>query len=163
MPIPQDLGGAPAQLSWYIGSDGCLYARELQTGGRFRIADLSSDSAAGPAGPEGPQGEPGPAGEQGPQGEPGATGPKGDQGDPGTAGAPGAPGVITADAPSDGTPYARQDAGWVEATAPPVSMKSPDSASQISLQVVNGGDLVVSQSSGPNAGKSVNLTYGKWT
>jgi hypothetical protein len=27
---------------------------------------------------------------------------------------------------------------------------------------VTGGDLVVTALTGPNAGKSVNLTYGKW-
>lgn len=110
-------------MSWYIGSDGCLYARELQTGGRFRIADLSSDSAAGPAGPEGPQGEPGPAGEQGPQGEPGPAGPSG-------------------------------------AT---LDMVSPDGASTVTLALINDGDMVATQVTGPNAGKTVNLTYGKWT
>jgi Collagen triple helix repeat (20 copies) len=151
MPTPQDLGGAPAQLTWYIGSDGCLYAHELQTGGRFQLKDITAGEAAGPAGPQGepgPEGPPGPRGPAGQDGADGATGP---------AGAPGADGAITTDAPSDGTPYVRQDAAW----APNVLTSMQASDASVLLSLVN-GDIIATQKNGPNAGKSVNLTYGKW-
>jgi hypothetical protein len=75
------------------------------------------------------------AGPPGPQGE---QGPPGPQGDPGAQGPPGDP-------PSS------------------LDMVSPDALSTVTLTLVNGGDIVASQSTGPNAGKTVNLTYGKWT
>jgi hypothetical protein len=37
-----------------------------------------------------------------------------------------------------------------------------DGTNAIALSMNVNGDLVVSQSAGPNAGKSVNLTYGLW-
>jgi hypothetical protein len=148
---------ADAQVRFFIGQDGKLYAFEYQTAQTFIVGEPETADVAPPQGPPGPQGEQGPQGDPGPAGQDGAPGPAGKDG------APGADGAISTDAPSDGTPYARQDADWVAATAPPVSMKSPDSSSAVSLSLVNGGDLVISQSSGPNAGKSVNLTYGKWS
>lgn len=151
MAIPTDLGGAPAQLSWFIGSDGALYVHELQTGGRFRLVSVTEEGSAGPPGPQGPPGDPGPRGPVGPAGADGA---------PGPAGADGADGVITTDAPSDGTPYVRQDAAWVASGA--ITMGSPDSGNSVMLTLAN-GDIVATQKHGPNAGKSVNLTYGKWS
>ena len=133
MPIPQDLGGAPAQLTWYIGSDGCLYARELQTGGRFQLKDITAGEATGPAGP---QGEPGPAGADGQDGQDGARGPVGL---PGPEGPPGDPGIASS-----------------------LEMTSPDTLSTVTLTLIDDGDIVATQNTGPNAGKSVNLTYGKW-
>jgi hypothetical protein len=37
-----------------------------------------------------------------------------------------------------------------------------DGTNAIALSMDAGGDLIVSQSAGPNAGKQVNLTYGHW-
>ncbi|PZQ09984.1 MAG: hypothetical protein DI564_16765 [Rhodanobacter denitrificans] len=91
----------------------------------------------GPAGPTGPagatgatgaagaQGPAGPAGPQGPQGPVGATGATGDAGPQGPAGPAGAQGPIGpagptggsfADAPADGTLYARRDNAWAAVT-----------------------------------------------
>lgn len=40
--------------------------------------------------------------------------------------------------------------------------KSGDCSTELSIDPV-GGDLIATATAGPNAGKSVNLTYGKWT
>ena len=69
-------------------------------------------SLQGPAGPPGTPGTPGTPGVKGDPGEPGA---KGDPGAPGVDGADGADGI--AEAPIDGTPYSRMDAGWAPAAA----------------------------------------------
>lgn len=34
---------------------------------------------------------------------------------------------------------------------------------RVTLALIDGGDVVATQVTGPNAGKTVNLTYGKWT
>jgi hypothetical protein len=39
MPLPVDTLGGPAQLTWYIGQDDCLYAHELQTDCLFKIVE----------------------------------------------------------------------------------------------------------------------------
>jgi hypothetical protein len=44
----------------------------------------------------------------------------------------------------------------------PLSFAAPDGSGSVELSCVN-GDLVATAISGPNTGKSVNLTYGKWT
>ena len=95
-----------------------------------------ADGTVGPEGPEGPQGPPGPAGPQGPQGDastvpgppgpqgtpgtPGATGPQGPAGPQGEQGPQGPPGTGggggIADAPVDGTTYARKSAAWTHLT-----------------------------------------------
>jgi hypothetical protein len=123
MPLPVDVKGGPAQLTWYIGQDDCLYAHELQTNCLFKIIeDISSF-------------------------------------EPGPAPAPGVP-----EAPTDGQIYGRENASWgvVPTEAASLAMISPDGQSAVTLTLVNGGDVVATQQSGPNAGKSVNLTYGKW-
>ena len=157
---------ADAQVRFFIGQDGKLYAFEYQTAKTFIVGEPETADVAPPAGPPGPQGDQGPrgpVGPQGPQGDPGPTGPKGTTGDEGSEGPegpegpPGVPGAISTDAPSDGTPYARQDAGWVPAAV--TTLKSPDASVLLSLA---DGDLIATQKHGPNAGKSVNLTYGKW-
>jgi len=70
-----------------------------------------------------------------------------------------------AEPPYDGTPYGRQDGNWV-GVAPPVAanpvMSFSDGTNTVTLSMNTSGDLVASQSAGPNAGKSVNLTFGKW-
>jgi hypothetical protein len=108
---------ADAQVRFFIGQDGNLYAFENQTSQTFIVGE--PESAGPPAGPPGPQGAPGPAG------------PKGDTGPAGPSGAT-------------------------------LDMVSPDTASTVTLALVDGGDVVATQITGPNAGKSVNLTYGKW-
>lgn len=158
---------ADAQVRFFIGTDGNLYAWENQTAQTFIVGEPESvgppAGPPGPPGPAGPEGEPGPVG---PQGDPGPTGPKGATGDEGLegpegpAGPAGTPGAIATDAPSDGTPYSRQDAGWVAASA--ASTLSSSDGEAVALTLVN-GDIVVNQSKGPNAGKSCNLTYGKWS
>jgi hypothetical protein len=37
-----------------------------------------------------------------------------------------------------------------------------NSGAQVELSLNPDGDLIVTQTAGPNAGKSVNLTYGRW-
>lgn len=64
---------------------------------------------------QGPAGPPGTPGAPGPPGPPGTPGVKGDPGEPGVDGADGADGI--AEAPIDGTPYSRMDAGWAPAAA----------------------------------------------
>ncbi len=66
------------------------------------------------AGPRGLPGETGPQGIQGPQGVQGIQGPTGPKGDKGDKGDTGPTGGI-ADAPADGTPYARKDGAWAGA------------------------------------------------
>jgi len=66
------------------------------------------------AGPRGLPGETGPQGIQGPQGVQGIQGPTGPKGDKGDTGDTGPTGGI-ADAPADGTPYARKDGAWAGA------------------------------------------------
>ena len=66
------------------------------------------------AGPRGLPGETGPQGIQGPQGVQGIQGPTGPKGDKGDTGDTGPAGGI-ADAPADGTPYARKDGAWAGA------------------------------------------------
>jgi hypothetical protein len=116
---------AEAQLRFFIGTDGKLYAFENQTSQTFIVGEPEGDSTAGPPGPPGPQGEtgsPGPSGDAGPKGDPGAAGDPGPKGDTGPAGADGAigpagpagaPGTSPADAPADGQSYARQNNAWV--------------------------------------------------
>lgn len=70
-------------LQFFVGDDGQLYAREVETGQIFHL------SAAEGSGPPGPQGEPGPAG---PAGQEGPAGPKGDRGDQGPIGPSGVQG-----------------------------------------------------------------------
>jgi hypothetical protein len=41
-------------------------------------------------------------------------------------------------------------------------LAAPDGSGSVRLDCVTGGDLVATSISGPNAGKSVNLTYGRW-
>lgn len=38
-----------------------------------------------------------------------------------------------------------------------------DGTNTIDLNMNSNGDLIVTQSAGPNAGKSINLTYGRWS
>lgn len=53
---------------------------------------------------------------------------------------------------------------------PPVSsppadttiLTSPDGSCKVSVALNNYGDIIVSQSAGPNAGKAANISYGKW-
>lgn len=81
MPLPVDVIGGPAQLTWYIGQDENLYAHELQTDCLFKIYE--DILVPGPEGPPGPQGEVGPVGPPGPIGPQGGSGPNGPQGPPG--------------------------------------------------------------------------------
>lgn len=104
---------ADAQVRFFIGTDGNLYAWENQTAQTFIVGE--PESAGVPAGPPGPQGPPGPRGPQGDPGADGATGPAG------PAGADGAPGAIPTDAPSDNLIYARQNGAWIQITATPAS------------------------------------------
>jgi len=76
---------------------------------------------AGAIGPQGPQGADGagaigPQGPQGPQGATGATGPQGPKGDTGATGPQGPIGPGIAEAPTDGTAYARKNAAWAQLT-----------------------------------------------
>ena len=88
MPLPVDVIGGPAQLTWYIGQDDNLYAHELQTDCLFTIYEdiekFSTQGPPGPVGPEGPQGLAGPQGSPGPQGLQGPQGTQGPQGPAGT-------------------------------------------------------------------------------
>jgi Collagen triple helix repeat (20 copies) len=51
------------------------------------------------------------------------------------------------------------------ATTEPASLtlSSPDGGSKVTIALNNDGDIIATQISGPNAGKSCNLTYGHWT
>lgn len=88
---------------------------------------IGPSGATGPQGPAGtPGGPPGPEGPQGPigpvsttPGPPGPTGPQGPQGLAGATGPAGVNGVISTDAPSDSTPYARYNGGWQATSAFP--------------------------------------------
>ena len=75
------------------------------------------------------------------------------------------PPVIDAveEAPVDGTEYVRQNAAWVPLPKKPSEITLSDGINEITLTVGPGGDLWVKQKSGPNAGKSEDLTYGKWS
>ena len=87
--IGTSAGVADAQLRWFIGTDGALYAYENQTGHSFKVGVLLDDSGAAPPLPVGPPGPEGPQGPQGPQGipgTPGTQGPAGAQGPPGATG-----------------------------------------------------------------------------
>lgn len=148
---------ADAQVRFFIGNDGKLYGWENQTAQTFIIGEPETADVTPPAGPPGPQGEPGPQGDPGPRGPAGADGAPGAEGPPGPAGADG---IVADDAPSDGTPYARQDAGWVPTTAA-VGFTTETTDASVLFSLAD-GDIVVTQKHGPNAGKSVNLTYGKW-
>ncbi|HVG51537.1 MAG TPA: hypothetical protein VM867_07890 [Xanthobacteraceae bacterium] len=66
----------------------------------------------GPMGPQGNPGIPGPEGPEGPTGPEGPVGPEGPEGPEGPAG----PDSGVEEAPINGTPYSRQDAGWVPAS-----------------------------------------------
>jgi len=111
---------------------------------------LLGGAASGPPGPPGPQGPIGVPGPVGPAGEQGATGPAGPAGPVG-------------EAPADGTPYVRQDLGWVQdKTAPASSLVLSDGTNQITIGIGPDGDLWATQQSGPNAGKGTDLTFGKW-
>ena len=108
MPIPEGIIGGPAQLTFWIGQDGKLYAHELQTDYLFTFyQDLAQimapglpgqPGATGPQGPKGDPGNPGPQGPAGaassvpgPQGPAGATGPTGNTGPAGSQGPTGSP------------------------------------------------------------------------
>ena len=57
---------ADAQVRFFIGTDGNLYAFENQTAQTFIVGEPESvGPPAGPPGPPGPQGEPGPKGDTG--------------------------------------------------------------------------------------------------
>ena len=45
----------------------------------------------------------------------------------------------------------------------PTSVKLTESSAACTLDINADGDVIITQQSGPNAGKSVNLTYAKWT
>jgi hypothetical protein len=232
MPTYDDpyIPGAHAHLNWMIGTNGILYAREMQTGATFQMFQAPSPPATvPPAGTPGPPGPPGPAGPAGP----------------------------VAEAPTDGQTYGRQDTGWIvvppvpatsllintlqpvsalESTSPQLAVNGtgftpasvinwggfplattfvdntnltatlnlgPGSSGVYTVWVTDGtqksnsvaftvtpaavtvsgqpvtltlgasgptcalsinadGDLIISQSVGPNAGKSVNMTYARW-
>jgi len=75
--------------------------------------------------------------------------------------APGAAGVE--EAPLDGEAYVRQNAAWTpDKGTPGRALVLSDGINQITLSIGPYGDLWVTQEAGPNAGKSANLTYGKW-
>ena len=101
MPIPVDVIGGPAQLTWWIGQDENLYAHELQTDCLFTIyEDIEKFSIQGPPGPVGPAGPQGLAGPQGaPSTVPGPAGPEGPVGDTGASGPQGTPGATGATGP----------------------------------------------------------------
>jgi hypothetical protein len=48
------------------------------------------------------------------------------------------------------------------AGAPISSIILANAGNQITLEINPDGDLLVTQQTGPNAGQTVNLTYGKW-
>jgi len=129
------------ELFVYLGEDDNVYAGDME-GDRFQLG--TGESSAGPAGPQGPPGDPGPAGPAGPKGDQGYKGDKGDtgaQGPVGPEGPQGPPGPSAAEA---------------------ASMVFTDGTNTFSLGISSDGDLVLTETAGPNAGKSVNLSYGKW-
>ena len=76
----------------------------------------------------------------------------------------GQPPVIDAveEAPADGNPYVRQDLAWIIMPKKPPNINLSDGINEITLTIGPAGDLWVSQTAGPNAGKTCDLTYGKW-
>jgi len=94
---------ADAQVRFFIGTDGNLYAWENQTSQTFIVGEPEN---VGP-----PPGPPGPAGPPGPQGDPGPAGAKGDPGATGADGAPGATGPAGPVVPATATTLGGVKAG----------------------------------------------------
>lgn len=66
--------------------------------------------------------------------------------------------------PWDETPSADPDMqqSQSQTSLPPASIVLANADNQVTLSIGPDGDLWVTQQTGPNAGKQVDLTYGKW-